>query len=418
MDPITQDFYFCEMNTRLQVEHPVTEMVTGLDLVELQLRVASGQPLALSQEQVIAQSKGCAVEARIYAENPQNDFLPASGKLVHLRTPLENKSLQEDGVRVDSGVVAGNTVSTFYDPMIAKLIAFADTRPEALAKLERALRCYQVAGLANNIDFLVKVVRHRGFATEVADTGFFGRHMTEILSSLSDPTISGYGEHTTFGIASYLEAQKQPIGSGLWSGADTTADGSSATADWRNQRPRTRNLKVVHPIGGSTSALAITVDGADSVHINATVSTPSNSSAAAHTHKVEHQVTLKSRSLVAESSETHSDFSVWDNVMEINGRAVVGTTSIYTNKVNGNKTIDVWINGSTGDNSSHFQFSLPAASFAVDGAASSNTLALSPMPGKIIQVVAKEGDVVKKGDPIAILEAMKMEHVVYAPCNG
>jgi acetyl/propionyl-CoA carboxylase alpha subunit len=147
VDPVTQDFYFCEMNTRLQVEHPVTELITGLDLVELQLRVASGQHLELTQEEVIARSRGCAVEARIYAENPQNDFLPASGRLMHLRTPLQNKNNQEPGVRVDSGVVAGNTVSTFYDPMIAKLIAFADTRPEALAKLERALRCYQVCYL-------------------------------------------------------------------------------------------------------------------------------------------------------------------------------------------------------------------------------------------------------------------------------
>ena len=146
VDPKTQDFYFCEMNTRLQVEHPVTEMVTGLDLVELQLRVASGQPLPITQEQVLARARGCAVEARIYAENPQNDFLPASGRLMHLRTPLDCRAATsaEEGVRVDSGVVAGNEVSTFYDPMIAKLIAFADTRPEALAKLERALRCYQV----------------------------------------------------------------------------------------------------------------------------------------------------------------------------------------------------------------------------------------------------------------------------------
>ena len=149
VDPVTEEFYFCEMNTRLQVEHPVTEMITGLDLVELQLRVASGQPLGLTQEEVIARSKGCAIEARIYAENPQNDFLPASGRLTHLRTPLDNKNNQEPGVRVDSGVVAGNTVSTFYDPMIAKLIAYADTRPEALAKLERALRCYQVRMFAN-----------------------------------------------------------------------------------------------------------------------------------------------------------------------------------------------------------------------------------------------------------------------------
>ena len=419
VDPVTQDFYFCEMNTRLQVEHPVTEMVTGLDLVELQLRVASGQPLAMTQEEVISRSKGCAVEARIYAENPQNDFLPASGKLMHLRTPLQSVLCQEDGVRVDSGVVAGNTVSTFYDPMIAKLIAFADTRPEALAKLERALRCYQVAGLANNIDFLVKVVRHPGFATEVADTGFFSRHMTEILSSLSNPAVSGYGEHTSFGVASFLEAQKQPIGSGLWSGADVGADGASATADWRNQRARTRHLKVAHPVGGSTSALSVAVSGADSIHINATVTPSATAAHGSHVQKVDHKCVVKSKSLVAQSNdEQHADFSVWDNVIEINGRVVSGTTSIYTNKVNGNKTVDVWINGSIGESASHYQFTLPATSFAADGASSSNTMAVSPMPGKIIQVVVKEGATVKKGDPVAILEAMKMEHVVYAPCGG
>lgn len=150
MDPVTSEFYFCEMNTRLQVEHPVTEMVTGLDLVEWQLRVAAGQPLPLNQEQVIAGSKGCAVEARIYAENPQNDFLPATGRLMHLRTTLDaaEEGVQiEEGIRVDSGVVVGNTVSTFYDPMIAKLIAYADNRTEALAKLERALRSYQVSSI-------------------------------------------------------------------------------------------------------------------------------------------------------------------------------------------------------------------------------------------------------------------------------
>ncbi len=144
VDSITSDFYFCEMNTRLQVEHPVTEMITGTDLVEWQLRVASGQPLPMTQEQIIAGSKGCAVEARIYAENPLNDFLPCTGDLVHLRTPLDCLNGAENGVRVDSGVVSGNLVSTFYDPMIAKLIAFGDTRDIALAKLERALREYQV----------------------------------------------------------------------------------------------------------------------------------------------------------------------------------------------------------------------------------------------------------------------------------
>lgn len=151
VDSVTSEFYFCEMNTRLQVEHPVTELITGTDLVEWQLNVAAGGKLPLTQEQVFAQTKGCALEARIYAENPLNGFLPTSGRLNYLCTPLDNASSivgstasQEIGIRVDSGVVSGNTISTFYDPMIAKLIVYADNRNEAIDKMERALREYKV----------------------------------------------------------------------------------------------------------------------------------------------------------------------------------------------------------------------------------------------------------------------------------
>ncbi len=143
IDTVSNEFYFCEMNTRLQVEHPVTEMITGTDLVEWQLRVASGQPLPLTQDQIFARAKGCAIEARIYAENPLKNFLPASGHLAHLRTPIELNDI-EPGIRVDSGVIKGNTVSTFYDPMIAKLIVYSETREKALEKMERSLRNYHV----------------------------------------------------------------------------------------------------------------------------------------------------------------------------------------------------------------------------------------------------------------------------------
>jgi 3-methylcrotonyl-CoA carboxylase alpha subunit len=143
IDSVSNEFFFCEMNTRLQVEHPVTELITGTDLVEWQLRVAAGQPLPLTQEQILARAKGCAIEARIYAENPLNNFLPGSGYLAHLKTPMEFPA-PEPGIRVDSGVVQGNTVSTFYDPMIAKLIVYDETREKALEKMERGLRNYQV----------------------------------------------------------------------------------------------------------------------------------------------------------------------------------------------------------------------------------------------------------------------------------
>jgi len=144
VDPVTSSFYFCEMNTRLQVEHPVTELVTGVDLVEWQLRIASGQPLPLSQAQILQQASGCAVEARIYAENPLQDFLPATGRVLHMRVPSQRLPQSEVAVRVDSGVVAGSQVSAFYDPMVAKLIVHAASRPAALQALEQALRDFQV----------------------------------------------------------------------------------------------------------------------------------------------------------------------------------------------------------------------------------------------------------------------------------
>ncbi|CAE7638923.1 MCCA, partial [Symbiodinium microadriaticum] len=187
VDSVSSDFYFCEMNTRLQVEHPVTEMITGLDLVEWQLRVASGQPLPLDQDGVFQQIKaqpnggGCAIEARIYAENPTKDFLPTTGKVVHMR-PVGST---EGGVRADFGIRSGDTISTFYDPMIAKLIAHDATRAGAVSKLERALREFQVSGLTNNIDFLVHCVRHRGFASEQATTAFFDQYLSEIMDKFA-----------------------------------------------------------------------------------------------------------------------------------------------------------------------------------------------------------------------------------------
>lgn len=253
------------------------------------------------------------------------------------------------------------------------------------------------------------MARHPGFTTDIANTGFFTRYMSDILASLSHPSVSGYGDHTAFGIASYLEAQNQPVGSGLWSGAET-----AEVVDWRNQRGRTRTVNVAHPALGNSTAVSVSSQAGGFV-LNAVSSAPEGGSGST---TAEHKCTIKTKSLAAQSTNNHADFSVWDNTIEINGRMVTGTTSIYTNRANGTKVVDVWLTGAVGDQSSHFQFTIPAADFSVAGGASSNTTAVSPMPGKIIQVVAKDGSVVKKGDPIAILEAMKMEHVVYAPCAG
>ncbi|MEI9986786.1 MAG: hypothetical protein WDN69_28625 [Aliidongia sp.] len=162
-------FYFMEMNTRLQVEHPVTEAITGQDLVEWQLRVASGEPLPLGQDELSI--TGHAIEVRIYAEDPARDFLPSIGTLAHLRAPKEGPH-----VRVDTGIRAGDTISMHYDPMIAKLIVWDHDRPAAVRRLRRALAEYEIVGVMTNIAFLAAIAGHPAFAAAELDTGFIGRH--------------------------------------------------------------------------------------------------------------------------------------------------------------------------------------------------------------------------------------------------
>ena len=161
-------FYFMEMNTRLQVEHPVTEMITGQDLVEWQLRVAAGQPLPLRQEQLVL--RGHALEARIYAEDANKGFLPATGRLVSLVPPKESVH-----VRVDTGVEEGDEITPFYDPMVAKLIVWDENRDAALARMRQALADYRVAGVTTNIDFLARLVACPAFAGADLDTGLIER---------------------------------------------------------------------------------------------------------------------------------------------------------------------------------------------------------------------------------------------------
>ncbi len=168
-------FYFMEMNTRLQVEHPVTELITGQDLVEWQLKAAAGQTLPLSQDDV--QINGHAVEVRIYAEDPDNDFLPATGKLEYLRTPEENRY-----VRVDTGVREGDEVSIYYDPMIAKLIVWDENRDRAMQRMSQALTEYRIAGMKTNTHFLKRLIDHSAFRAAELDTGFIEKHEEDLFS--------------------------------------------------------------------------------------------------------------------------------------------------------------------------------------------------------------------------------------------
>jgi 3-methylcrotonyl-CoA carboxylase alpha subunit len=173
-----KQFYFIEMNTRLQVEHPVTEMVTRYDLVEWQLRVAAGEELPARQEQIC--SRGHAMEARLYAEDPAHDFIPATGRLRQFRLPAATPDL-----RVETGMREGDEIPIFYDALLAKLIAWGTDREDARRGLERALTATEIAGVANNRDFLVRLVRHRDFAAGAIDTGFIARHRAALTIPLS-----------------------------------------------------------------------------------------------------------------------------------------------------------------------------------------------------------------------------------------
>ena len=178
LDRDSGEFYFMEMNTRLQVEHPVSEMVTGTDLVEWQFRVAAGERLPLTQEEIESRinERGAAIEARIYAENPEKGFFPDSGKLVHLSTPKTNED-----VRIDAGFVEGDTVSEAYDGMIAKLIVRGKDRETAIRKMELALREYEVVGLSTNIEFLKKLCRSPAFIEGDVETGFIDKWKDELF---------------------------------------------------------------------------------------------------------------------------------------------------------------------------------------------------------------------------------------------
>ncbi len=195
-DGLREDgFFFMEMNTRLQVEHPVTEMVTGVDLVEWQLRVANGEKLPLTQDEI--ELTGHAVEARIYAEDPSNDFLPAVGKLA---------AMEIDGVRIDTGVEAGDTISPYYDPMIAKAIAFGQTRDQSFDSLQNALSESRFAGLKTNIAFLVRLIGHSDLRKGAFDTGLIDGDLAA-LTKQAEPS----AEIIATGIAALIAAENRRI---------------------------------------------------------------------------------------------------------------------------------------------------------------------------------------------------------------
>ncbi|KAH7479727.1 Methylcrotonoyl-CoA carboxylase subunit alpha, mitochondrial [Phytophthora ramorum] len=374
-----ESFYFMEMNTRLQVEHPVTEMITQQDLVELQLMVAAGQELPIRQEDL--KIHGHAVEARIYAENPYNDFLPGSGTLQHLRLPPVSKD-----VRVDTGIIEGDEVSIFYDPMIAKLIAHGDSRQDALDKMVRALHQYQIVGLPTNIEFVARTADHAAFRKGGVDTSFLNKFGDDVLGPLgSYPTYA-----TAMGAVSLLLLEQIQRHSG---GNQSTELHSPWTDDslahFRSLDTLERRLQLNH--GDESSSVSVKC-----------------------LSKNMYEVALSSednpvvRLSVSGAIDNKGDFK-----FRVSNRTFKGTAVVH------HQDLHLFC-----DDSSQryvYKFHVPLPSFepaegSTGGATHSKIVA--PMPGKIIKVLVKNGDSITADQPLLIMEAMKMEHVIRAPRDG
>jgi 3-methylcrotonyl-CoA carboxylase alpha subunit len=343
-----QHFYFMEMNTRLQVEHPVTEAVTGLDLVEWQIRVARGEELPLRQDQIRVQ--GHAVEARLYAEDPERDFLPQIGTLKHLRFP--------EGVRVDSGVRAGDQVSRHYDPMLAKLIAHGEDRNAAIGKLERALAATEVVGVATNRAYLQAIMAHPAFAAGEIDTGFIPRHAADLQAAPADDTLLA---------AAMLAVLRR---------AEAVARNGADAAD-------------PHSPWGGLPGWRLNRDAYVDVQL-------SGKSVRAHYRDRGYRLDLP-QGAVAVSGD---DAALFMGGRRLSYRAVFDGLQL---------TIFA------GGREARFQLADPLASAAGEGAAGK---LMAPMPGQVTKLFVAVGEVVEKGAPLIVIEAMKMEHTVTAPRRG
>ena len=355
------NFFFMEMNTRLQVEHPVTEAITGLDLVEWQLRVAAGEPLPLRQDQL--RIHGHAIEARISAETPDNNFLPATGTLRVYRKPACASFERADlGVRMDDGVREGDTISPFYDPMIAKLIVHGATRDEALARLDDALAQVHIVGLSTNVQFLRQVVRSPSFANADLDTALITREQDRLFrqESIGLPLA---------GAAAIAQAQLQDR-------AATRAYPFSRRDGWRSHGVAVRRFEFDFRGEHAKAELTYLHDGALALTVG-DVSGPLAFWQRPHGIEV-HFAGQRLAAQVYADGETDHVFSER------------GATQIVN--------IDL-------------------LAHAGESHAEGGRLT-APMPGKVLAFNVKAGDAVTEGQVLAIMEAMKMEHTIAAPGDG
>ena len=352
-----RQFFFMEMNTRLQVEHPITEMITGEDLVEWQLRVAAGEPLPLMQQEIIA--SGHAIEVRICAENPTNDFLPESGKLHIFATPTLEAG---DDVRLDAGVVSGDEISVYYDPMIAKLIAWGADRPEAARQMQHAISQTEVLGVKTNLGFLQELVKHPAFLAGQTDTGFIAQHRVSLI-----PHETHIPDRALIAASLHLAAN-EACGKDAWDRKDGW---------WLNR--------------GAHRAMEF------------------------HTMNDEEIVTVDIETIGSTQHVRIATRAYAVTAIDHNGPVVSFTANGHA------ESARIFAHASTiailfADARHTLRLFDP---FVFEGDADINDGRLTAMmPGRVVKVMAKLGDKVKKGQALIIMEAMKMEHTIVSPRDG
>ena len=354
-------FYFMEMNTRLQVEHPVTEAITGHDLVEWQLRIACGEPLPVAQEQL--QIRGHAIEARICAENPQANFLPATGRLAVARWPAHVAFERHESLpRVDTGFGEGDEISPHYDSMIAKLIVWGADRQQALARLDAALRDTHIVGLQTNVEFLRRIVWTRAFSTADLDTALIERERAALFDAAGLPlslAVAGVVAHA-------LAQERQLQGADPWSRRDGWRLHGGARRRFDIEAGGTRHVVMLER--QHDGAMAMTLAGQRIAFASEDLG------------RDRHEVTLDGRR---------------------HGLAVYAL----------GEAVAVF-----GEAGSAWLTEVDLLAHAGEAADAGGLAA--PMPGKVVSFLAKPGERVRRGQPLAVMEAMKMEHTLHAPHDG
>ncbi|MGO3105038.1 MAG: acetyl/propionyl/methylcrotonyl-CoA carboxylase subunit alpha [Psychrobacter celer] len=391
----TMSFYFMEMNTRLQVEHPVSEAITGVDLVEWQLLVASGQPLPKSQDDLAI--NGHAIEARICAENPDNDFLPATGTLFTYQKP-EHSTFDVADVRIDDGVREGDVISPFYDSMIAKLIVHAPTREQALAKLDRALAQTRIVGLPNNVAFLRYILNTESFSQANLDTALIEREADELFDQhpldLSTLVVTAIAQQlASEGMVQDADPFSKPTGFRAYN--DYTRS-FSLVYDEQAYSARISHWHNATAMGGKKGA-----DNLSSFTLviqkeiaNADKNANANANVAAPTEAVY-------EGEVSYASDDAHNHTLWLDGARINAQSWVNHETVYVFTDRGRDEITL----------------VDMMAHVGEESAAVGSLK-SPMPGQVVAFKVAVGDSVKKGEPLAVIEAMKIEHTITAPTDG